>query len=163
MLDCPYNFDKIQAQLTYSWIIRYLGKSAVTVQAGYVFGDAPIFENFDIMGSYVNFGLYATESFATMRPNEFICDQFALLFFTHNFGKFFKTKYFNPEFIFVTNIGWGNPGMKDGFYESGLVIDNLLKISTAKIGFGTYYRYGGNSFDEVGDNFAFKLKLALSL
>ena len=163
VLDCPYNFDKIQAQLTYSWIIRYLGKSTVTLQAGYVFGDAPIFENFDIMGSYVNFGLYATESFATMRPNEFICDQFALLFFTHNFGKFFKTKYFNPEFIFVTNIGWGNPGMKDGFYESGLVIDNLLKISTAKIGFGTYYRYGGNSFDEVGDNFAFKLKLALSL
>ena len=163
VLDCPYNFDKIQAQLTYSWIIRYLGKSTVTLQAGYVFGDAPIFENFDIMGSYVNFGLYATESFATMRPNELICDQFALLFFTHNFGKFFKTKYFNPEFIFVTNIGWGNPGMKDGFYESGLVIDNILKISTAKIGFGTYYRYGGNSFDEVGDNFAFKLKLALSL
>ena len=163
IIDCPYDFDKIQAQLTYSWLIRYLGKSTVTLQAGYVFGDAPIFENFDIMGSYVDFGLYATESFATMRPNEFICDQFALLFFTHNFGKFFKTKYFNPEFIFATNIGWGNPGMKDGFYESGIVIDNILKISTAKIGFGTYYRYGANSFDNVGDNFAFKLKLALSL
>lgn len=163
VIDCPYDFDKIQVQLTYSWLIRYLGKSTVTLQAGYVFGDAPIFENFDIMGSYVDFGLYATESFATMRPNEFICDQFALLFFTHNFGKFFKTKYFNPEFIFATNIGWGNPGMKDGFYESGIVIDNILKISTAKIGFGTYYRYGGNSFDNVGDNFAFKLKLALSL
>lgn len=163
VIDCPYDFDKIQAQLTYSWLIRYLGKSTVTLQAGYVFGDAPIFENFDIMGSYVDFGLYAIESFATMRPNEFICDQFALLFFTHNFGKFFKTKYFNPEFIFATNIGWGNPGMKDGFYESGIVIDNILKISTAKIGFGTYYRYGGNSFDNVGDNIAFKLKLALSL
>ena len=175
VLDCPFNFDKIQAQLTYSWLIRYLGKSMVTLQAGYVFGDAPIFENFDIMGSYVNFGLYATESFATMRPNEFICDRFALLFFTHNFGKFFKTKWFNPEFIFVTNIGWGDisnvekhsglelKSMKDGFYESGVVIDNLLKISTAKIGFGTYYRYGGNSFDNVGDNFAFKLKLAIAL
>lgn len=163
VLDCPFNFDKIQAQLTYSWLTRYLGKSSVTLQAGYVFGDAPAFENFDIMGSFVNFGLYATESFATMRPNEFICDQFALLFFTHNFGKFFKTKHFNPEFIIVTNIGWGNPGMKDGFYESGLVIDNLLKISTAKIGFGTYYRYGGNSFDKIEDNFAFKLKLALAL
>ena len=163
VLDCPFNFDKIQAQLTYSWLIRYLGKSTVTLQAGYVFGEAPVFENFNIYGSYVNFGLYATESFATMRPNEFICDQFAVLFFTHNFGKFFKTKYFNPEFIFATNIGWGNPGMKDGFYESGLVIDNLLKISTAKFGFGTYYRYGGNSFDNIGDNFAFKLKLGIKL
>ena len=175
IFDCPFNYDKIQAQLTYSWLIRYLGKTTVTLQAGYVFGDVPVFENFNIFGSYVDFGLYSIESFATMRPNEFICDRFALLFFTHNFGKFFKTKYFSPEFILATNIGWGDisdvekhggvelKSMKDGFYESGLVIDNMLKISTAKIGMGVYYRYGANSFDNVGDNFAFKLKLGIKL
>ncbi len=97
-----------------------------------------------------------------MQINEFICDQFALLFFTHNFGKFFKTKYFSPEFIFATNVGWGNPGMKDGFYESGLVLDNMLKIGVSKFGLGVYYRYGANSYDNVADNFAYKLKLAIS-
>ena len=175
VLDCPLNYDRIQAQLTYSWIIRYLGKSTVTLQAGYVFGDAPVFENFNIFANNHGFALYSTESFATMQVNEFICDRFALLFFTHNFGKFFKTKHFNPEFIFVTNIGWGDisnvenhhgvelKSMNDGFYESGLVIDNILKISTAKLGFGAFYRYGANSFDNVGDNFSFKLKLGLSL
>ena len=53
--------------------------------------------------------------------------------------------------------------MKDGFYESGLVFDNLLKVSTSKWGIGVYYRYGANSFDNVGDNFSFKLKVGLTL
>ena len=163
IFDCPFNYDKLQAQLTYSWLTRYIGKTTIVLQAGYIFGDTPIFENFNIYASNHGFALYAPESFATMQINEFVCDQFALLFFTHNFGKLFKTKYFNPEFIFATNIGWGNPGMLDGFYESGLVIDNILKISTAKIGLGAYYRYGANSFDKVIDNFAFKLKLSLKL
>ncbi len=162
VLDCPYNFDKLQAQLTYSFLTRYIGKTTITLQAGYIFGDVPVFENFNIFANNHGFALYSTESFATMHINEFICDQFALLFFTHNFGKFFKTKYFSPEFIFATNVGWGNPGMKDGFYESGLVIDNMLKVSVSKIGFGVFYRYGANSFDNVADNFAYKLKLAIS-
>ncbi len=175
ILDCPYNYDKVQAQLTYSWLTRYIGKTTIVIQAGYVFGDTPIFENFDIYASNHGFALYAPESFATMQINEFVCDRFALLFFTHNFGKLFKTKHLNPEFIFVTNVGWGDnndirpfegvelKSMKDGFYESGLVIDNILKISTAKIGLGAYYRYGANSFDKIEDNFAFKLKLSLKL
>lgn len=163
ILDCPYNYDKIQAQLTYSWLTRYIGKTTVVIQAGYVFGDAPIFENFNIYGSNHGFALYAPESFATMQINEFICDKFALLFFTHSFGKLFKTKWFNPEFIIATNVGWGNPSMSDGFYESGIVIDNILKISTTQLGFGTYYRYGPYSYDKIGDNFAFKLKLGIKL
>lgn len=175
VLDCTFNFDKIQAQLTYSFVTRYIGKTTITLQAGYVFGDTPIFENFNIYANNNGFALYSTESFATMHINEFICDKFALLFFTHNFGKFFKTKYFSPEFIFVTNVGWGDIGnmqqhggmelksMKDGFYESGMVFDNLLKISTSKWGVGVFYRYGVNSFDNVGDNFSFKLKIGLTL
>jgi len=175
ILDCPYNYDKLQAQLTYSWLTRYVGKTTVVLQAGYVFGDIPIFENFNMFGTNYGFELYAPESFATMHINEFLCDRFALLFFTHNFGKLFKTKYFNPEFIIATNIGWGDnsdikpyegvelKSMRDGFYESGLVIDNILKISTTQIGFGVYYRYGANSFDNINDNFAFKLKLSLKL
>lgn len=175
VLDCPFNLDKIQAQLTYSFVTRYIGKTTITLQAGYVFGDTPIFENFNIFANNRGFALYSAESFATMYINEFICDKFALIFFTHNFGKFFKTKHFSPEFIFVTNVGWGDidnvqqhggmelKSMRDGYYESGLVLDNLLKISTSKWGVGVYYRYGANSFDNVGDNFSFKLKLGLTL
>ena len=163
VFDCQHNFDKLQAQLTYSWLTRYLGKTTIVMQAGYVFGEAPLCENFSIYANYESFGLYSTESFATMRINEFICDKFALLFITHNFGKFFKTKYFSPEFILVTNVGWGEKSMEDGYFESGLVLDNLLKISISKIGLGAYYRYGAYSFDKVIDNCAFKLKISFAL
>ena len=175
ILDCPFNYDKIQFQLSHSWLIRYLGKSNLTIQAGYVFGDAPIFENFNIFGNNDGFGLYSTESFATMQINEFLCDRFVLLFFSHNFGKFFKTKHFSPDFIVETNVGWGDisntqkheglelKSMKDGYYESGLVIDNILKINICKFGFGAYYRYGANSFDKVADNFAYKIKISFKL
>ena len=175
VFNSPFNFDKIQLQLTHSWLIRYFGKSKITVQAGYVFGDVPIFENFNIFGNNDGFGIYSTESFATMQINEFICDRFALLFFSHNFGKFFKTKYFSPDFIFETNIGWGDisniwkhegvelKSMSDGFIESGLVIDNILKINICRFGFGTFYRYGANAYDKIADNFAYKLKISFKL
>ena len=163
VLDCPFNYDKLQLQLTHSWIIRYLGKSKLTLQAGYLFGDTPLFENFDIFANYDDFGLYSTESFATMRINEFICDKFVLMFFNHNFGKFFKTKRFSPDFIFETNIGWGETSMKDGYFESGLILDNVLNVNVSHIGLGAFYRYGAYSFDKVIDNFAFKLKISFRL
>ena len=174
VLDCPFNYDKIQAQLSYSWLIRYLGKSKVTIQAGYVFGDVPLFENFNIFGNNNGFGIYATESFATMQINEFICDRFVVMFFSHNFGKFFKTKYFSPDFIFETNVGWGDisdvhrhqgvelKSMSDGYYESGLVIDKIFKLGISNFGFGAYYRYGPNAFDKIADNFAYKIKLSIA-
>ena len=173
-LDCPFNYDKIQAQISYSWLIRYLGKSKVTIQAGYVFGDVPLFENFNIFGNNNGFGIYATESFATMQINEFICDRFVVMFFSHNFGKLFKTKYFSPDFIFETNVGWGDisdvhqyqgielKSMSDGYYESGLVIDKIFKLGISNFGFGTYYRYGPNAFDKIADNFAYKIKLSVA-
>ena len=98
-----------------------------------------------------------------MYINEFICDKFLAVFFNHNFGKFFKTKWLSPDFIFETNIGWGDSSMKDGFCESGLVIDNFLDLTTSKIGFGVYYRYGAYAFDKVEDNFAFKIKISVGL
>ncbi|MBR6438803.1 MAG: carboxypeptidase-like regulatory domain-containing protein [Bacteroidales bacterium] len=174
VLDCPFNFDKIQFQMTYSWLTRYIGKTTVSLQAGCVFGDAPVMETFNIFGNNDEFGLYATQSFATMLINEFISDRFAALFFDHNFGKMFKTKYLSPELIVVTNIGWGDisdvqkhqgvelKSMKDGFYESGIVIDNILNINFMKMGFGSYYRYGPNSLDEDSKNFAFKLKVSFA-
>lgn len=174
ILDCPFNFDKIQTQLTYLLPTRYNGTATITLQAGYIFGDIPIFECFNIFGNNHGFAIYSTESFATMQINEFICDRFVLMFYTHDFGKLFKTKHFNPEFILVTNIGWGDvkdigshegiemKSMKDGFFESGLILDNILKINISKLGFGIYYRYGANAFNNIADNFAYKLKLAIS-
>lgn len=175
VFESPFDFDRLQMQLSHSWMMPYIGKSKMVLQAGCVFGDVPLMETFNIFANNEGFGLYATESFATMQPNEFLCDKFVLLFLNHNFGKFFKTKHFSPDFIIETNMGWGDisdvykhaglelKSMKDGYFESGLVIDNILRVTFTKIGFGAFYRYGAYSNEKGIDNWAFKLKISFKL
>ena len=108
-----------------------------------------------------------------MIPDEFFCDRFAALFFSHNFRNLLiDFKKFHPELIVVTNIAWGticnnnNYDIKDiskGYYESGLVVDSIIKTGISKIGLGIFYRYGPYSFDKVSDNFSFKLSIGFTL
>lgn len=170
-----YNYNKYEFQLDKSWYIRYLGKTSIVVQAGFVDGEIPLFETFNMHGTWHNFDLYAPTSFATMRVNEFFSDRFAALYFTHNFGKLlFKKGKFQPEFIFATNIGWGDisnqayhsdiefKSMNKGYYESGLLID-LFNFQLVKLGVGAFYRYGPYSFSQEWKNFGWKYSLTIGL
>src|SRR6185295_4839539 len=90
--------------------------------------------------------------------------------FLHNV---FRIGKFQPNFVFLTNIGWGvlsHPdvhinaafkAMDQGYFESGLVINNLvarrfLGIVRFGLGVGAFYRYGPYAFSNELDNFAFK-------
>lgn len=164
----PYNFDKAELQFKGSKDTRYVGTTTLTAQLGYISGVAPITDLFNIFGSNKGkFELYSTDNFNTMRPEEFFCDRFAALFFSHNFRNLLiDFKKFHPELILVTNIAWGklsnenNYDLKDlskGYYESGIVIDSIIKTMFNKLGLGIFYRYGPYSFDKVSDNFTLKL------
>lgn len=170
----PYDFDKVEFQFKGSRETRYIGASTLTAQMGYISGIAPITDLFNIFGSNNGkFELYSTDNFNTIRPDEFFCDKFAALFFSHNFRNLLiDFKKFHPELILVTNIAWGelsnenNNDLKDlskGYYESGLIVDNIIKTAFNKLGLGIFYRYGPYSFDKVFDNFTFKLSLVFSL
>lgn len=170
----PYDFDKAEFQFKGTKETRYIGATTITAQLGYINGIAPITELFNIFGSrYGKFELYSTDNFNTMIPDEFFCDRFAALFFSHNFRNLLiDFKKFHPELIVVTNIAFGylsesnNYDIKDlskGYYESGLIIDNIIKTSFNKLGLGVFYRYGPYSFDKVFDNFTFKLSIGFSL
>ena len=170
----PYDFDKAEFQFKGIKDTRYFGTSTITVQLGYINGIAPITELFNIFGSkYGKFELYGTDNFNTMHPDEFFCDRFAVLYFSHNFRNLLLDfKKFHPELIFITNIVWGdlsqgnNYNLKDlskGYYESGLIIDKIINTSFTKLGLGIFYRYGPYSFDKVFDNFSFKLSIGFTL
>ncbi len=183
----PYNFDKIEFQFKGKKEFKYLGETSVTAQAGYIHGVAPITELFNIEGSGADkFDVYSPESFSTMRPDEFFCDRYAALYFSHNFKNLlFDFKKFHPEIIVVTNVAWGDLEMqrrndavtqrlgdsatwglsdlKKGYYESGLIVDNIIRMLYVKLGFGTFYRYGPYSYEEVWDNFVFKINMTFSL
>ena len=183
----PYNFDKIEFQFQGKKEFKYLGETSITAQAGYIHGVAPITELFNIEGSGADrFDVYSPESFNTMQPDEFFCDRFAALYFSHNFKNLlFDFKKFHPEIIVVTNVAWGDlktqsignavtqrlgdsatwglNDLKKGYYESGLIVDNIIRMLYIKIGFGAFYRYGPYSYEEVWDNFVFKINMTFSL
>ena len=169
----PYNFDKVELQFKGKKEFKYIGVTSVTAQAGYIHGIAPATELFNIEGSGADkFDVYSPESFNTMQPDEFFCDRFAALYFSHNFKNLlFDFKRFHPEIIVVTNVAFGgnnsdsniSKDLSKGYYESGVIVDNIIRILYMKLGFGTFYRYGPYSYDNAWDNFVFKMNLSFSL
>lgn len=105
----------------------------------------------------------------------------SMLFLNHNFGRLTSTKNktFRPELSLMQNIGYGelrnavrHEGMpfktlEKGYFESGLVITNLVRFSYVNLiyiglGGGVFYRYGHNALEKESDNYAYKLALTFS-
>jgi len=53
--------------------------------------------------------------------------------------------------------------LEKGFYESGLLVNNLLRLPAIRTGFGVFYRYGPYGFTHVSDNFGYKISLQVGL
>lgn len=130
------------------------------------------------LGTY----LFIPGNFQTMHMYEFLADRYAYLFLTHNLGRLLyqsRYKYFQPELALVQNIGFGSLSMpaqhqdiyfktmEKGYYESGLLINNLLRVSYVNmvylgLGVGAFYNYGPNSAINSKNNLALKATLNLS-
>ncbi|MFW5721558.1 MAG: hypothetical protein ACOCWW_04175, partial [Bacteroidota bacterium] len=118
----------------------------------------------------------AENSFGTMRMNEFYADRFLSVFFKHDFGNLlFRTEKFAPKFAVINNFGIGAftqetnqhsvpvKSFEKGYYECGLLINNILSQSFLGYGVGIFYRYGPYAFEKTADNFAYKLSLTIGL
>ncbi len=166
-----FDYWKLESKVLLSALTKNFGKTDLVLTAGKVWGDLPYFELFNGHGSYYDFTIETANSFATMRMNEFLSDEFAALYFRQDFGSLlFKGEKFRPEIVIITNIGFGRLSkpnlqrnlefktMEKGYYESGLLLNRLLKSSGIMgIGFGAFYRYGPYALPETKDNFAYKL------
>jgi hypothetical protein len=173
-LDGEYAYNKFDLKIQKSFFIKYFGKSTFDIRAGYIDKPVPYTNLYNGRGAYRSFTIFAPASFATERMNEFLSDRYVFLFYTHNFGKLlWRSKKFSPEFAVATNggFGWLNhpeyhsnkatfDAMDKGYFESGLLINNLLSMMNVyTLGVGVYYRYGAYSLPDIGDNFAYKLTL----
>ncbi|MDD3877756.1 MAG: DUF5686 family protein [Bacteroidales bacterium] len=150
--------------------LKMLGESRLIINAGYISGTLPYSKLYNGIGSYDKFTVYSPFTFSTMRLNEMLSEQYIALFYQHSFGSLLlKSKKFNPEFVIVQNFMIGQ--MKHatahrniaftiptkGFYESGFVIDNLLKSSIVGMGVGAFYRYGPYSFGSFKENISVQM------
>jgi hypothetical protein len=176
-----YPYSKLELAVAQTFDIRNFGRMSLLAEAGTIWGDVPYPRLFRGKGSYGgDISLFLANSFQTMRPAEFACDRYVNVFFRHNFGNFlFKGKKFKPEFTLAHNLCFGDLRQNDkhlglvlkapvsGFYEAGLIVDNLIRIKLLNIaylglGVGGFYRYGAYSFDTPIKNLSGKISFRIS-
>jgi hypothetical protein len=91
--------------------------------------------------------MYTGEGFQTMGMNEFLSDRYAAVYVRHNFASLlYKSEHFSPGISLVTNVGFGSlqhperhrnidfKTMEKGYYESGVLLNNLLKVNISSLG-----------------------------
>ncbi len=175
-LDGDFEYLKLEGKASKTFITRSFGETKISLSGGVVNQPIPYTNLFNGHGSYGVFTIESENSFATMRMNEFIMDRFAAVFFQQDFGKLlFKREKFQPGIVIATHAGYGElihtenhegidiQSMDKGYFESGLLIKNLLNQWFIGYGLGVFYRYGPYSLTKTIDNFAFKFTISINL
>jgi len=175
-----FNADYTPTKLDFTYLDRFqtlFGQTNLQIRTGAVFGNTPIFNQFDGMGNakrgdqiFKHFGVAGLNNFETMLPGEFYSDKYFSFNLSHKIAgfKFLRREVF-PEFIYRGLIGdMKNPGdhhhisfqTPDKYYqEAGLEFNQLIY---GVFGIGTYYRFGTYSHDTFDRNFFMKLTLKLT-
>ena len=174
ILSSDYDYWKVDVKLQGNFRIRKLGMEHWQINAGWISSPTPYLKMYTPRANYDGFSIFSPNSFETVRPNEFLNELLIAVHQRHNFGSV-KTgiKWIRPEFHWVNNfgIGWlAKPqlhtglkiqDMRNGLFETGVVIEDLIKVNLIGIGGGVFYRFGTYSFSNEIDNLAFKMSLKI--
>ncbi|MDR0536748.1 MAG: DUF5686 family protein [Tannerellaceae bacterium] len=177
-------YNKFTATIDFLAYNGRVGQSNFRLRTGYIDRPLPPGMLFAGEGSFSNSSLsfVTPNSFQTMKPDEFISDKFAYLFYKHNFGSLLlKLKRFRPELSLTYSAGWGSlakntaeelkgfgyKSMEDVYQEGGIIIDNILRIPLAgmfylRFGAGAFMRMGHYRLKEADENMALKVSFTVS-
>lgn len=173
-----YSYTKLNTR--YEQLIRHrrLGETYLNLTAGILWGQLPYPYLYNARGAKNDFSpIWVANHFQTMDLYEFTSDRYATLFVTHNFKTLLgkpTVSWFRPEPSIVQGIAYGNlrspeyhegvptKTLERGFFESGLLVDNLYRQKIASVayvgvGMGVFYRWGPNAIPTPADNLAYRL------
>jgi hypothetical protein len=122
-------------------------------------------------------GIIINNTFQTMKLYGFFTDRYVHSFIDYNFGNvIFRKSKFKPELALALNLGWGKiKGRKEihegievndypkGYFETGVLLNNLLRWKIYK------YFYGGLGlgafvgFDPEAENGSFAIRLSYEI
>ncbi len=174
ILSSDYDYWKADLKLQGKFRIRKLGMEHWQLSAGWISSATPYLKMYTPKSNFDDLSVFSPNSFETMRPNEFLNQYQIAVHQRHNFGSV-KTgiNWIRPEFHWANSFGIGwlpHPNrhigleiqdMSMGFYETGLVIEDIIKVNLIGIGGGVFYRYGPYAFTNQIDNLAFKLSMKI--
>jgi len=174
-LDGEYKYTRYAVKAEKRFYIKGWGAPKFSIEAGLTDGKVPQHKLNNSLGTnrQNDFLLVSTENaFETMLPYEFFSSEYVHFHFRHNFGSLlFKTKKFAPQLVVTSSVGFGalsyqglHAGesfntMEKGYYESGLLINKILKLNFTTFGVGAFYRYGPYKFEKSSDNLTVKMSL----
>ena len=174
ILGSDFDYWKADLRLQGKFRIRNVGMEHWQLSAGWISTPVPYFKMYTPRSNFEELSVFSPNSFETMRQNEFLNQYQIAVHHRHNFGSV-KTgiNWIRPEFHLANNFGIGwltspqlHTGLKIqdmsmGFYETGLVIEDIIKVNLIGIGGGVFYRYGPYAFSDQIDNLAFKLSMGI--
>lgn len=171
------DYLRVNAEIQQDILLRGAGKINWTLKGATTEGDVPLFLNQVGNGTGRNWNLSVSNTFQTMMPSDFYStSQIAL--YTQWMLNAFKTKkkWNEPQLGFHHAIGFGTMRsnsiiqhsqqfrtMEKGYFEGGLIINNVLVSGVTGIGIGLFYRYG--PYAEVNEfkNFVPKITISFNL
>lgn len=176
LLGSNYTFSRVDIKINQSLNLNAFGKTTLQFVGGFINGDLPLVGFYNAKASYKQFLVASANSFVTMRMNEFFSNRYAAFFITHNFGAvFYRTSISTPELCIAHNMTVGSLNnlkkhfnvsintLEKGYFESGILLNKILRSDLGGFGFGVYYRYGHYGFKNHIDNLAYKFTLSLIL
>jgi hypothetical protein len=168
-----FAYDRLLFRVSQQFRWMRLGRLFLRAEYQQTFGDVPLPMLIYTPGILNRrFGVSAHNIFETAMPNEFLGDQLATAFIRFEFNPWqIKKDKIEPVISMRFNLGWGALNhaerheliafktMERGFYEAGIVFDNLIRLGFGQYGIGVFYRMG--PYAEVNElrNFAIKLSL----
>ncbi len=154
IFESDFDYYRFNAEIQQNISIRGIGTFMWTIQAGQTIGAVPLFLMHNGNGTGKNWMISAPNTFETMMPSEFYQQRQAALFTRLTFYSI-KTgkKWTQPQFALHHAVGYGDMSHKEyhsttfktmdkGFFEGGLIINNLITSNVSGIGIGMFYRYG---------------------
>ncbi len=175
--DGEYQYTRFSLKAEKKFRIKNLGRPSFSAETGLIDGKVPQHKLNSSLGTFkFNSFLISTENaFETMLPYEFFSSEYFYFHFRHSFGSLLlKVKKFEPEFIITSSAGFGSLSyeglhegepfntMEKGYFESGLVINSILKFNFSTFGVGAFYRYGPYALSKASNNFTVKMSLGFA-
>jgi hypothetical protein len=181
LFDGQFSFWKLDFRVTERLKFRNFGTSDFTLVGGLISGAVPYSLLYNGRGGFSSGNwLYVDNHFQTMNIYEFTSERFLSIFHNHNFGNLLiRRRFSRPEFVLNNSFGIGSLSdkemhkgvdfktMEKGFFESGLIVNNLLRINYLNaayfnFGIGGFYRYG--TYQQAGsiNNFAARMTVSFS-
>lgn len=163
------SYTKIESQIEKTFRTGPAARTSLRITGGWIDGWNTPSNLYSFFGTYEPFTVEIPFMFATMAPNEFAADRFFLIFLNHKIPlRQNKPGSFKPELKLISKAGWGditasnNAGYKTfdkGYFESGILLENLFNTLFIKYGLAVHYHYGPYKKEKELDNWSFRISL----